>query len=183
MLPRVVGLVGPIRAGKSTVSEILCSDFGYLKASNSELLRDILDRLELPPLRENLGKLGDAIFEVLGNDTLAHHRIRHLGIGRIVVDGIRYMEEIEAYQALPDFLLIAVDCSESERYRRMVNAGDHQKDIASSDIQRFSQLASNRSELSVPQLMLSAAHTFTNESDVASLQQDVRNFMIRYAQH
>lgn len=177
MLPQVVGLVGPIRAGKSSVSEILREEFHYRQASNSELLRQILDRLELQGLRTNLGALGNAIFEVLGNDTLAHFRIRNLGTERIVIDGIRYQEEIIAYSTVPGFLLVAVNCSDSERLRRLQTADDRHRETISSE-QSFRALASARSELFVPDLMKRAHHTIKNDGDLTDLRDRVRELFL-----
>lgn len=173
MHPRIVGLVGPIRAGKSTVSQILADEFGYKKASNSELLGEILRGMNLPPTRDNLGMLGNSIFQVLGNDAFAHYRLRNISDQPIVVDGIRYIEEVAAYSSVPDFLLLAVDCAEVERHLRLERAANKVKDGATTSFQSFTQLATARSEANVPDLMRMAHHLIINNEGIAELRSKV----------
>jgi len=173
MHPRIVGLVGPIRAGKSTVSQILADQFGYKRASNSELLVEILKGMKIPETRENLGMLGNSIFQVLGNDTFAHYRLRHLEDRPIVVDGIRYIEEVIAYSTSPDFLLLAIDCEEKERHLRMERASNPLKDGVTKTFQDFQQLSTARSEEDVPEIMRIAHKTISNNEGIEALRSKV----------
>lgn len=177
MPPRIIGLVGPIRAGKSTISKILAEDFGYLPASNSALLGSILDRMQIEKNRNNLGKLGNSIFEVLGNDALAHFRIRTLGSTNIVVDGIRYEDEVKAYSSVPSFLLIAVDSDQTFRLARVNAKSGQDKDPGLTSLSDLQTMDEARSELQVPRLMEMAHIRIPNNGDFDNLRALVHRFM------
>lgn len=171
-MPKVIGLVGPIRAGKTTVSQYLCSKYGYANASNSELLAEILSHLGQAPTRENLGNLGNAIFKTIGNDAFARYRLSKLSSGCIVVDGIRYADELEQYRTESTFRLLGVDSSNEERYRRALGGAGHIKDQNLSR-EKFDDYSKARSELDVPSLVLKADKVIFNEGSVFELYEQV----------
>jgi dephospho-CoA kinase len=172
MMPKVIGLVGPIRAGKTTVSQYLCSKYGYANTSNSELLAEILSHLGQVPTRENLGNLGNAIFKTIGNDAFARYRLSNLSSGCIVVDGIRYADELEQYRTESTFRLLGVDSSNEERYRRALGGEGHVKDQNLSR-EKFDDYSKTRSELDVPSLLLKADKVILNEGSVLELYEQV----------
>lgn len=166
MYPKIIGLVGPIRAGKSSVAAYLCEKYGYQLASNSDLLRDIAVNLGMAPTRDNLRRLGDSIFTVLGNDTLARYRLSMPQSFPIVVDGIRYKEEITIYLQEPSFRLLGIDAPEDLRHQRTNLLAHQGKDQELSNSQ-FSQLNLARSELQVESLLeLANAKIFNDQTQV-----------------
>jgi len=177
MSARIVGLVGPIRAGKSTISQILVDDFGYSAASNSALLGSILDGMKIEKSRVNLGGLGNALFEVLGNDVLAHYRIRTLGDSRVVIDGIRYEDEIKAYSSIPDFLLIAVESDPDDRLQRINSKSGQDKDPGHTDLHELIRMDGARSEVEVPLLMKMAHVRIQNNGNLTALRAAVHEIM------
>ncbi len=180
MMPRIVGLAGPIRAGKSTVSHYLSNKYGYHLASNSEILRNILRKLELFESRENLSKLGDAIFEVLGNDIFARYRLAELEQqSPIVVDGIRYIEEVNLYKSCPGFILIGVIANDDVRYARAIGQSSSIKD-GNPDIGAFKKLDMARSERYVPQILSKANVILENNSSIKDLCSRVDGALIPY---
>lgn len=177
MFTRIVGLVGPIRAGKSTISQILVDDFGYSAASNSALLGSILEGMQIEKNRSNLGALGNALFEVLGNDVLAHYRIRTLGDSKVVIDGIRYEDEIKAYSSIPGFLLIAVESHPADRLQRINAKSGEDKDPGHTNLQALRRMDGARSEVQVPLLMEMAHVRIQNNGNLAALRANVHEIM------
>lgn len=169
MLPRIIGLIGYIRAGKTTAANYLAERYGYQLASNSDLLRDIAMKLEMLPTRENLGKVGDAIFSSLGNEAIANYRIKESANYPIVVDGIRYLEEVAIYKVEPTFRLIGVVASEDVRYFRMQALAHDLKDMGINR-EKFDELSFARSELTVPTLLARADGIVENNSDVSGFE-------------
>ena len=171
-LPKIIGIVGPIRAGKTTVTKYLVEHYGYVSASNSDVLRRILDGMGISPTRANLGALGDSIFKVLGNDIIAKFRLDNLHLGRIIVDGIRYPEELKRYSEVPSFKLLGVTADPDIRFERAVRESKEFKDI---NISRgaFDDLVRSRSELDVPELVLRADEVIINDRDFESLKQKI----------
>jgi dephospho-CoA kinase len=172
MIPKVIGLVGPIRAGKTTVSQYLCSKYGYKNASNSKLLTEMLSHLGQAPTRENLGNLGDAIFKTIGNDAFARYRLSKLSLDCIVVDGIRYADELEQYRTESTFRLLGVDSSSEERYRRSLGEDGYIKDQNISG-EKFDAFSKARSELDVPSLLLKADRVIFNSGSVLELYEQI----------
>lgn len=169
MRPMIIGLVGPIRAGKSTVSQFLVQKYGYHAASNSALLQNILERLDIVESRQNLSRLGDALFEVLGNDIFARYRLGNLKHHfPIVVDGIRYLEEIEIYKTCPSFVLVGIISNDNARYERATRKGISVKD-GNPDMEKFRSLELARSELDVPNILAMADFLIENDSSIEDL--------------
>ncbi|PMV24994.1 MULTISPECIES: AAA family ATPase [unclassified Pseudomonas] len=171
-LPSIIGMVGPIRAGKTTVTKYLVEEYGYISASNSDVLRRILEGMGIETDRKNLGALGNSIFSVLGNDIIARYRLANLHMGRIVVDGIRYPDELARYAEVPDFKLLAVTADPDLRFLRAIGESKEFKDVGISR-EAFDSLVHSRSELDVPALVLRADKVISNEGELQSLKQKV----------
>lgn len=170
MLPKIIGLVGPIRSGKTFAANYLKQKYGYRIASNSDVLREIARNLGMHPDRENLKKLGDSIFSVIGNDAIARFRLSEKFDTPIVVDGIRYREEFEAYSQEPSFRLIGLQANEELRYARAMALAHEGKDQNIERIQ-FNQLALARSESQVEELVSSAHVVITNDTGTTDFQE------------
>jgi len=175
MLPKIIGLIGPIRAGKSTAAKILAEKYGYKIASNSEILSKILENLEMESSRENLGKLGNSIFKVLGNDIIAHYRLANLDTSPIIIDGIRYKEEIKTYSQESTFKTIGVMADEQSRFERALtdNSPKDKKIVR----EAFCDLAKARSELEVPCLLDNCDALITNTGSIADYEANIHKIM------
>jgi len=182
MLPEIIGVVGPIRAGKTTASAYLTEHFGYKTASNSELLKQIAVGLEIIPDRTNLKRLGDAIFNVLGNETLARYRVSKKDDFPIVVDGIRYPEEIKVYSQIPSFKLLAITAQDDNRYDRAMALAHRDKDSYISP-EAFRSLSEARSEASLPSLFAVAHCLIVNDKDIEDLKTSIDSIMEQWTQH
>jgi dephospho-CoA kinase len=181
-LPQIIGLVGPIRAGKTTVTKYLVEEYGYISASNSDVLREILDGMGIPSNRANLGRLGNSIFKVLGNDIIAKYRLDNLNLGRIVVDGIRYPEEIKRYSEVESFKLLGVAADPDIRFERAVGEREELKDVGISR-EAFDDLVLSRSELKVPQLVSRADEVIINDGDFESLKQKIDQTLKKWSSY
>jgi dephospho-CoA kinase len=167
-LPDIIGIVGPIRAGKTTTANYLVERYGYEIASNSDILKRILAGMEIIPSRANMAMLGNSIFEVLGNDVIAKYRLDRLSLGRIVVDGIRYTDELKRYSAHPGFKLLGLSADSLTRFERTRTSSEEVKDLKISQSD-FEQLTSSRSELDVPELLSRADQVIANLGSVEEL--------------
>jgi len=163
MYPLIIGLVGHIRSGKSSVAQYICDKYNYSLASNSDLLREIAKNLNMEPNRDNLKRLGDSIFSVLGNDTLARFRLSQLKNNPIIIDGIRYKEEIQLYRSEASFKLIGIKTSENIRYERLNMLANQGKDSFLSEAD-FYKLKKARSEAQVDELLEFADTIINNDN-------------------
>lgn len=167
-LPEIIGLVGPIRAGKTTITKHLVDRYGYSLASNSEVLRKILGDIGLDQSRDNLGMLGNSLFSIFGNDLIARYRLENLHLGRVVVDGIRYAEELKRYREIPGFRLLGVRAAADTRFERALLNSEEFKDRELSR-GKFDEMVFSRSELDVPALLAEADKVIDNNSSLEQL--------------
>lgn len=176
MYPRIIGLVGYIRSGKTSIGEVLSREYGYHLATNSDVLKRIAADLGMTCSRENLSALGNAIFSNLGNDAIARARVAQSHLFPMVVDGIRYLEEVGLYRQSPSFKLLGVVASDEVRYQRARLLANDAKD---GDISRssFEALSLARSEVGVPQLLSMADATIVNQGSIEDLQLEVRRIL------
>jgi dephospho-CoA kinase len=172
MYPSIIGLVGHIRAGKTSTSDYLATTYKYKKASNSDVLREISSKLGLGQGREDLKLLGDSIFSTLGNETIARYRVAHRASWPIVVDGIRYEEEIEVYRSCPSFRLLGIRSPDEVRYSRAQALVHEGKDDAQT-FADFQKLSSARSEAKVGDLLKHSDHIIDNSGDISSLHHQI----------
>lgn len=91
--PFVVGLSGPIAAGKTTVAKLL-EKKGFAYTRFSQVIDEILDERGLARTRENRQAVGTEINEGGRQRELAERTIDRVGsANKIVVDGLRFPED------------------------------------------------------------------------------------------
>ena len=117
----IIGLTGPIAAGKGVVAEFLKKkDFIYF--SLSEELRNIARSQNIELTRENLQNLGNKTRHEKGAGYLAElvaGKICSNGYANAVIDGIRNPAEVKALKRLKDFMLVSIDASKETRFKRL----------------------------------------------------------------
>lgn len=122
--PLVVGLTGPMCAGKSEVSRILEAEAALVPLRLSTYVHREAERFTPQPTRADMQRVGDELRRTHGADCLARMALgdmaSHPGAPGFVVDGIRNPAEIEALRALSRFTLVAVDAPREARFRRNI---------------------------------------------------------------
>ncbi|NJE85244.1 hypothetical protein E3E23_05315 [Thermococcus sp. CX2] len=128
----IVGVVGKIAAGKTTIAKFF-EEKGFCRVSCSEPLIDLLTHNvkdyswipELPekgePTRERLIEFGKYLKDRYGGDVLIRLAIdkkRHCR--NIVIDGVRSKEEIEAIKRAGG-VVIYVDADPETRFKRLMD--------------------------------------------------------------
>jgi dephospho-CoA kinase len=119
----VVGLVGRIGSGKTSVSEHLHLKYGASQYRFSQILVDILERLHLPPKREYLQTLGTVLREELDQNAIVYALEKDLEkdpADIIVIDGIRYENEVEMLRKFENNVMIFIDSPVKDRYKRCI---------------------------------------------------------------
>ncbi len=123
----VIGIMGKIGSGKSEASRYIAEKYGGRVFRFSDVLRDILQRLGLELSRENFIALGAALRSAFGNGVIARALKRDILASRagvVVVDGVRYPEEVEMIRSFENSLLIYIHASPEVRYSRAVKRGE-----------------------------------------------------------
>jgi uncharacterized protein YprB with RNaseH-like and TPR domain/predicted nuclease with RNAse H fold/dephospho-CoA kinase len=121
----VVGLSGPISAGKTTAAQIL-TELGYTSTRFSLVLRNMLEAKGQKPTREALQALGAEVNASPGQRWLCKKAIELAGPSkRIVVDGMRFAEDratlVETFG--PAFVHIHIAAPSETRKQRYISAG------------------------------------------------------------
>ena len=127
----IIGVVGKIAAGKTTVAKFF-EEKGFCRVSCSEPLIDLLTHNvsdyswipELPekaePTRDRLIELGKYLKEKYGGDVLIKLAIdKKRGCKNVVIDGVRSKEEIEAIKRLGG-KVIYVEAKPEIRFERLM---------------------------------------------------------------
>jgi dephospho-CoA kinase len=117
----VIGLSGRIGAGKGTVAEYLKKKYKAEQFVYSDILRDILESLHMKVTRENLQALGKGLRDSLGKDVLVNAMKGELEDAKgemRLIDGVRYVNEVQMLKTFPHNVLIFVDAPLEVRYER-----------------------------------------------------------------
>ncbi|MFN3803970.1 MAG: AAA family ATPase [Pyrobaculum sp.] len=108
----VAGLPG---SGKTTVAKII-EGWGYAYYNLGDVVREEASRAGLPPDR-----VAVTLRLEVGKRAVAKRLLERVGGDRVVVDGVRSLEEVEAIEeALGEAALIYVVASRKTRYLRLV---------------------------------------------------------------
>jgi len=116
--PLVLGLTGPNAAGKGEVARCLARA-GFSVHSLSDIIREEAAACGLPPEREHLIRIGNALRQAGGPGVLAERTLPRLDRPS-VVDSIRNPAEVAVLRGLPRFYLLGVGAPTEIRFRRSV---------------------------------------------------------------
>ncbi len=173
-----VGLVGRIAAGKSVISQHLVENYGADYFMFSQVLIDVLQRLNLPPTRENLQGLGMSLRKTLGQDVIVNalkHDLEEKDSKVAVIDGIRYENEVEMLRGFKKSVLIHVVAPSEVRYQRCRERGEKgEHDIT---YEEFLEAEEKETERYIDELGREADHTLKNTGSIEELINEVDEIM------
>ena len=174
----VIGLVGEIGGGKTAVSEHLKEKYSASQHRFSQILMDILDRLHLPHDRELLQNLGHSLRESLGDDVIVkafEQDLNREDSDIIIVDGIRYWNEVELLRKFKPSVLIYVTAPADVRYGRCKVRGE--KGESSITFEEFTQNENRETERFVSEIGEKADHKLENTGSLEELLEQVDEIM------
>lgn len=120
----VVGVAGPIGAGKSVVADELAAFYGGARRSFGGVVRGRADALGRPTDRDSLQDLGDQIIATDGWAAFCREVLDEPPDGAVVVvDGVRHDGAIDALIAIVGgerLRLVFVDALREERLARLI---------------------------------------------------------------
>lgn len=128
----ILGLCGEIASGKGTVVKYLEDKYGATSRRFSTPLRDVLKRLYLEIMRENMQNVSSALRETFGQNLLAKVITEDVKNARnkiIIVDGVRRPADIEYLTKLPGFKLVYITADTKIRYERIIKRGENEDDL------------------------------------------------------
>jgi dephospho-CoA kinase len=169
----VIGLIGRIGSGKTAVSEYLQENYGAKEHRFSQILMDILDRLNLPHERANLQKLGKSLRAELGEEVIVNafkHDLEKDTSEILIVDGIRYENEVNMLKE-KNGILIFVTASSEVRYERAVARGE--KGEATTTFEQFLESEKAETEKHIEAIKESADYIIDNSGTLDELYKKV----------
>lgn len=167
----IIGLVGPMVAGKGTIAAYLQKHYDAAVFGFSSPLRDILLRLHLPLTRENMAGLSSVLRARFGENLIADAIAGDIAVFPkkiIVLDGIRRLADINAMKDQANFYLVKVETGQRLRYERLLkrtqNADDGTKTFES--FQTDEQAEADRQ---IPEVMKFAKYAINNDGTMEEL--------------
>jgi len=121
----IVAITGMPGAGKSTATKSLIAD-GWNKVVMGDVIREETRRRGLEPSAKNTGEVMKKLREERGPSAVADlclEAIQRSGSDRVVVDGIRSLEEVETFRKRARVMLVAVHASRARRFRLLKERG------------------------------------------------------------
>lgn len=119
----IIGLVGEMASGKSTVTQYLKEKHDAVTFRFSDALRDMLNRLHIENSRSNLQILSTVLRQNFSEDILSKVLATDAQASEhpfIITEGVRRPTDITFLRELPGFHLISLQADERRRYERLI---------------------------------------------------------------
>lgn len=121
MLICVTGMPG---AGKSEIARRLAKHFNAKLLNMGDFVRSEALKRGLPVDRDNLMKLANELRKESGPDAIARLVLANISEDSLyVIDGVRSLEEVNAFRSKTQVILVAVHASPRERFKRLLSRG------------------------------------------------------------
>lgn len=177
---RVIGLVGPIGAGKDVVSSYLQKSHGYKAVIMGDIVREIAAKHDMRPTRENLHSLQKRYTDKYGMGYFAEQTVKKvlkqwqvtgdmsLEI-RAVINGIRRLEDasVPKRQFGKDMILLFIDSDKERRFERLKNRKNERDPRTLEEFEQ--QEAAEKQLFSIDALKAYADETIANNGSVEEL--------------
>lgn len=175
MSKKIIGLVGPIAAGKGTVAAYLAEHYQAKIYGFSTILRDIIARLHLEPSRSNLANLSTCLRAQFGQDLISlalKADIMAESADIIVLDGVRRHSDMAAMKDLSGFVLWAVNAEAIRRHERLIKRRQNSDD-ENKNFKQFLADEQSEADQTIATVMQSAQITINNNDDLSYLYKQI----------
>lgn len=178
----IIGLVGEMSSGKSTITEYLKKKHRAVTFRFSDMLRDVLNRMHLDHTRQNLQTISTILRQNFSEDIMS--RVLALDVKEsnaplIITEGIRRPSDIVYLKALPGFHLVAVHADEKIRYERIVTRGENPDD-ATKTWGQFQHESQAEPEQKIKEVMKEAPDMVDNNGTIKELYKQVDALFQKY---
>jgi dephospho-CoA kinase len=174
----IIALSGKMGSGKTAASDFLHEKYGAKQMRFSQILMDVLSRLHVPASRENLQKLGHALRSSVGENVVVDAFKADLEAEDaeiIVVDGVRYPNEVDLVRSFPEGILLFLDAPQKVRYERCVKRGE--KGEASISFKEFAESEKKPTERHLDEIKKLADFVVENEGPLSELRKRIEEIL------
>lgn len=175
----ILGIVGQMGAGKSTVADYIAATSHGSRYRFSGFLSEILEKLCIPDTRTNLIDLFLILAERFGKEVLARPMKEKVEADEhdwIVVEGIRRWEDISLLKELPNFYLLGVTSDEHIRYQRITKRRE-KTDDSQKTYKEFQADEQRPTETLIVDMIKQADYVITNDRDTKELEEAINNII------
>lgn len=175
----IIGLVGEMAAGKSTVTEYLKKNYQATTFRFSDMLRDILKRIHVEPERANLQSLSTFVRQTYGEDIMSKVIAKDVSAATapmIITEGIRRPSDITYLREVPGFKIIAISADEKIRYERIIQRRENPDD-ANKTWEQFRAEGNQESEQKIKAIAAEADFTVDNNGTTAELFEQIEKIL------
>jgi len=177
----IIALTGQIASGKDVTKKYLTEKYGAQSVKFSQILRDVLNRLNIPVERKTMQELSTVLRQTFGEDLLARNiaeDAKKLEADIVILDGVRRPADILHAQKLEGFVLVRVEATPELRYERMKvrneNAGDAEKTF-----EEFLADHESEADREVPVTMSQATETLNNDGNFEDLYKQIEELIFK----
>lgn len=166
----VTGMPG---SGKTTLAECM-GRYGYMIVNMGDAVRELAAQWGLEPTAQNLGLVAEKIRMEEGEAAVARRcieRLKERPSGRIIVDGVRSLEEVDAFKEAFEVTLLAVHASPKTRFKRILKRGRRDDTLSWEEF-----LRRDRRELALGlgSAIALADHMVVNEGPIENLERSAK---------
>ncbi len=154
----------------------LASQAGFSVIRMGDMVREEAAKRDISPIDEGIGGMAHREREIHGPDVWARRTLERITSDRVVIDGVRSLDEIAAFrQAFGKGLwIIAIHASPRTRYRRISNRG-REDDVLTEEELHVRDLRELRWGLG--EVIALADYLIVNEGTLEEFENEVRKVL------
>jgi dephospho-CoA kinase len=175
----VLGVAGMPGSGKSLVVRV-AKDMGYDVVVMGDVVRQEAQSRSLEPNAENIGRIMLELREKEGRTVMAKRcvpKIAEAKKDKVVVDGIRSLDEVEEFKKrFPKFSLVAICSSPETRFQRLYR---RRRTDDAEDWEVFNERDARELRVGLGNAIAMADYTVVNEEALVAVKNRIRHVLGR----
>lgn len=178
----ILGLVGEMASGKTTVTEYLKERYGAVSFRFSDMLRDVLARLHMENTRENLQHLSTSLRQTFGDDIMSKVIAADVAAAParlIITEGVRRPSDVTFLKEIPGYHIVAIVADERTRFERITKRSENPDDQKKS-WGEFQKEGQQEAEQKIKEIAVSADMILDNNGSKEALLAQVDAMMQQY---